>query len=42
MGFWIKKTDKKIIGTGFSLCQGKLKFNSGVFNVKNDDYHDGS
>jgi hypothetical protein len=33
--------DQRFIGGGFAFHDGKLKFNSGVFNARNDDYHDG-
>jgi hypothetical protein len=34
------EVDLRFIGAGFSLCNGVLKYNSSVFNSKNDDYHD--
>ncbi|CAF3954551.1 unnamed protein product [Rotaria sp. Silwood1] len=32
--------DSGFVGAGFSLHDNKFKFNSGVFNARNDDYHD--
>ncbi|CAF4281226.1 unnamed protein product [Rotaria sp. Silwood2] len=32
--------DERFVGAGFSLHEKKFKFNSGVFNARNDDYHD--
>jgi hypothetical protein len=32
--------DDRFVGAGFSLHERKFKFNSGVFNSRNDDYHD--
>ncbi len=34
--------DNRFVGAGFALHERKHKFNSGVFNARNDDYHDGS
>jgi hypothetical protein len=32
--------NNRFVGAGFSLLNGKLEFNSSVFNAKDDDYHD--
>jgi hypothetical protein len=32
--------DQRFVGGGFAFQNNKLKFNSGVFNARNDDYHD--
>jgi hypothetical protein len=34
--------DQRFLGGGFAFHDGKLKLNSGVFNARNDDYHDGT
>ena len=34
--------DQRFVGAGFALHDRKYKFNSGVFNARNDDYHDSS
>lgn len=32
--------DNRFVGAGFAIQKEKIKFNSGVFNARNDDYHD--
>lgn len=32
--------DDRFVGAGFALHDSKLKYNSGTFNARNDDYHD--
>ncbi|CAF1226137.1 unnamed protein product [Rotaria sp. Silwood1] len=38
--FYGIEPDDRFVGAGFSLHDKNFKFNSGVFNARNDDYHD--
>jgi hypothetical protein len=40
--FFGTEPNDKFVGAGFALHEQKFKFNSSVFNARNDDYHDGS
>jgi hypothetical protein len=40
--FFGMEPDNRFVGAGFALHNGIFKFNSGVFNARDDDYHDNS